>query len=173
MRLKSSSARFGAVTISCTSSRPRLRKPIERRQADDDGVEAGFEIEIAADARDAIGYFERRLAAAAFVEQVRQSSTPGRGRIDGSTDEPPGTSSTIDATGTERCATARSSRPLASAAARCAETRKGAVRSGNRQLRAIDAAHETVTSVAPGSASSRWPRGTTLERHAAAASTSH
>ena len=45
-----------------------LEESIERRQADDDGVHAGLEIEIAADPRDAIGNLEGRLAAAAFVE---------------------------------------------------------------------------------------------------------
>ncbi len=49
----------------------RLEEPVERRQADDHGIETRIEIEVPADARDAVRDLECRLAAAALVEQAR------------------------------------------------------------------------------------------------------
>ncbi len=139
-----------------------LEKPIERGEPDDDGVGADVEIEIAADAR-------RRDPPPRAPICPRLPSSSRSAVIDarpwrsgGSTDDPPGTSSTIDTIGTARCVTARTSSPLGSIRLAMRGKRKGRSAAGFGKAAAIDAAHETLTSTAPGSASSRRPRGTTL-----------
>ena len=139
-----------------------VEKPIERGHPDHHRVHAHVEIELAADARHAIGDVERRLPAAAFVEEARgdrhQPDTPPRDppTIRRAPAAPPRRPAPRDAS-------PRAARGRWAASVRTMRGKwNGRSAPGNREPAAVDDAHETLTSTAPGSASSRRPRGTTL-----------
>ena len=138
-----------------------VQKAIERRHADDHRVDAHIEVELAANARHPIGDVERRLPAAALVEEARgdrhqptcirgihRRSTGHQQHHGGHWHRSMRHRAQLETVGQH---------PLGDA--RKAERTIGA---RDRETAAVDAAHETWTPAAAGNASSRRPRGTTL-----------
>ena len=97
-----------------TSSRPRAEIPLERRQAEHRRVVADVGVELRADPRQRFVHVERRPIAAALVEHVGgDRGEPWPVRPDRTTRRPAPAASTTTS-GTWRCSTVQTRRPLAS-----------------------------------------------------------
>jgi hypothetical protein len=160
MRLKSSLARFGAVTISCTSSRPLSKK---RSSVVKPIATASIPTSTSRSPpmrATALCDIQRGLAAAPFVEQSRRHRHQAVTRV--GIDRRPAGHEQHHRHDRHRSMTHRAQ--LEPVGERAADDARESERADplRESASGCDRRHETCTSVAPGSARSRRPFGTTL-----------